>query len=81
MSVHQADGRRSTVHCKCGETDLLTHLDPVDNVVYLRCPTCDKDVVVAESIAANVSLTFETESVHDVDPELRGLIQEALDDE
>jgi len=78
---YRDDGRRSKPECsECGEEDLEAAIDPTDDTIMLGCPRCREVVAVGDIRFADVSLTFSFEEVDDVDPRLRGPIQEAMDD-
>lgn len=79
---HRSDGRLSEPACKeCGEEDLLVGIDPVADEVVLGCPNCREDIIVGDIRLAEVELSFTTGGVDEIDPALRGMVEEEMDDE
>ena len=72
----RGDGRRGRVKCRCGRGDLDAELDTVDDTIYLRCPDCEADILVGGVIEASVTTTTTVESIADLDPKLRELMDE-----
>ena len=73
--VLRGDGRRATIRCSACENESLdAEIDPVDATVYLHCGECARDVLVGQALRAQISIRTTVESIDDLDPKVRALL-------
>lgn len=75
-SINFSDGRTAFVSCpECRRSDVLAVLyDVADRTVTIVCERCKRVVIVAEEQGSKLSLDFVVESIDDLDPRIRELI-------
>ena len=73
--ILRGDGRRATIRCTACENESLdAEIDPVDATVYLHCGECERDVLVGQALRAKISMKTTVESVDDLDPKVREML-------
>lgn len=77
----EGDGRRLTPECsKCGQDDFDVRLDTVADEVFVVCPDCDETVIEASIFMASVAATTTFRDIDDLDPSMREMVEDAMDE-
>lgn len=68
------DGRRMVLGCRCDDEDLLPEADPVSDSLWIACRGCGRDIAVADISEVRGDLRIAIESLDDLDPQIRDML-------